>query len=295
MSARIDPSSAPSLVVLSRPSVYKRLVVAHGTSRIHITFGTLIGLVVLGLIAPLLPLKDPIKPDPFNNLKPPSDIFWFGTDPNGFDVFSRTIHAIRVDYTLALSSVAIGVLIGVPLGAFSGYVGGLLDNIVNRIAEIIQGFPQMLFGMAVLAVAGNTLLNVVLITAFYNVPVYAKMVRSVVLPLREAEFIQAARLAGNTPIRIVIRHIIPNALLPVVSQFPLSCAYAVQMIAGLSFIGLGVQIPTPEWGSMIQQGANYIVFGQWWPSVFPGLALVISVWLLGDLSELLKTLVVRRS
>jgi peptide/nickel transport system permease protein len=177
----------------------------------------------------------------------------------------------------------------------SGYFGGVIDNVINRITEVIQGFPQLLFGMAVLAVAGNTLINVVLITAFYNVPVYAKMVRSVVLPVRDVEFVQAARLAGNSPLSVVFRHIIPNAMLPVVSQFPLSCAYAVQMIAGLSFIGLGVQIPTPEWGSMIQQGANYIVFSKWWPSVFPGLALVLSVSLLSSLSEQLKVLVTRRA
>lgn len=286
--------TAQTIPLLKRPSAYQRMVTANGGLRVHLTLGSLVFLVVLGLIAPLLPIQDPIKPDPFNSLQPPSSEHWFGTDSNGFDVFSRTIHSIRTDFALSVSSVLIGILIGVPLGAISGYFGGAVDNIINRISEVIQGFPQLLFGMAVLAVAGNTLVNVVLITAFYNVPVYTKMVRSVVLPLREVEFVQAARLAGNSPISIVFRHIIPNALLPVVSQFPLSCAYAVQMIAGLSFIGLGVQIPTPEWGAMIQQGANYIVFSKWWPSVFPGLALVFSVWLLSALSEQLKVLVTRR-
>jgi peptide/nickel transport system permease protein len=284
-----------SIPTLSRPSPYRRLITAHGALRVNVTLGLLLFLVVLGLIAPLLPLQNPIKPDPFNSLKPPSAAHWFGTDPNGFDVFSRTVHAIRTDFALSVSSVLLGVLIGVPLGAISGYFGGIIDNVINRLSEVIQGFPQLLFGMAVLAVAGNTLLNVVLITAFYNVPVYAKMVRSMVLPLRDVEFVQAARLAGNSSMSIIFRHIIPNALLPVVSQFPLSCAYAVQMIAGLSFIGLGVQIPTPEWGSMIQQGANYIVFSKWWPSVFPGLALVVSVSILSSLSEQLKVLVTRRA
>ncbi|HVO72294.1 MAG TPA: ABC transporter permease [Aggregatilineaceae bacterium] len=164
------------------------------------------------------------------------------------DIFSRTIFAIRTDFALALSSVVIGIVIGVPLGAMAGYAGGLFDNIITRTTEVFQGFPQILFGMAVLAAAGNTLTNVVLIIAFYNVPVYSKMVRSVVVPLREVEFVQAAKVAGNRPISIVFRHIIPNALVPVFSQLPLSCAYAVQMIAGLSFIGLGIEIPRPEWG-----------------------------------------------
>ena len=116
--------------------------------------------------------------------------------------------------------------------------------------------------MAVLAAAGNTMVNLVLILAFYNVPVYSKMVRSVTLPLREADFVQAARVAGNSPLSVVFRHVLPNTLVPVFSQLPLSCAYAAQMIAGLSFIGLGVAIPTPEWGSMIQLGANQLVFGK---------------------------------
>jgi peptide/nickel transport system permease protein len=229
-----------------------------------------------------------------NTLQPPSAEHWFGTDRDGMDIFSRTVYAIRTDFTLAISSVLIGIALGVPLGAISGYYGGLLDNVITRITEVFQGFPQILFGMAVIAAAGNTLTNVVLIVAFYNIPVYSKMVRSVVVPLRDVEFVQAARVAGNPSLTIVFRHIIPNALVPVFAQLPLSCAYAVQMIAGLSFIGLGVEIPKPEWGSMIQVGANYIVFGKWWLSVFPGLALFCSVWVLNNISDLLKSLWSRR-
>jgi peptide/nickel transport system permease protein len=260
-----------------------------------VNFGILLVLIALGLLAPYLPLQNPEKPNPMATLQPPSSAHWFGTDRDGMDIFSRTIFAIRTDFTLALSSVVIGILIGVPLGAMAGYAGGLFDNVTTRLTEVFQGFPQILFGMAVLAAAGNTLTNVVLIIAFYNVPVYSKMVHSVVVPLREVEFVQAAKVAGNRPASIVFRHIIPNALVPVFSQLPLSCAYAVQMIAGLSFIGLGIEIPRPEWGSMIQLGANYIVFSKWWPSIFPGLALLSSVWVLNNISDLLKSLVTRRA
>src|SRR5204862_7743092 len=114
--------------------LYRRLVTAHGLWRVNLTFGLLLGLIALGLIAPLLPLPDPIKPDPFISLKPPSAEHWFGTDPNGFDVFSRTIHAIRTDFALSLSSVMIGVLVGVPLGAMSAYFGGVIDTVINRIS-----------------------------------------------------------------------------------------------------------------------------------------------------------------
>jgi peptide/nickel transport system permease protein len=281
--------------VITRPSIHRRLVEAHGAWKVYVNFGLLLVVIALGLLAPVLPLDNPEKPNPMNTLQPPSSEHWFGTDRDGMDIFSRTIYAIRTDFALALGSVVIGVVIGVPLGAISGFYGGWLDNVLTRITEVLQGFPQILFGMAVLAAAGNTLTNVVLIIAFYNIPVYSKMVRSVVVPLREVDFVQAARVAGNRPNAIVFRHIIPNALVPVFSQLPLSAAYAVQMIAGLSFIGLGVEIPTPEWGSMIQLGANYVVFGKWWPSIFPGVALFVSVWVLNNISDLLKALVVRRA
>lgn len=279
----------------SRPTLWGRLVERNGRTRVLVTFGLLAAIILIGLIAPLLPLQDPLKPNPLTKLAPPSWDHWFGTDHNGMDVFSRTLHAIRTDFALAVSSVILGVLVGVPLGAVAGYFGGWLDAALTRVSETIQGFPQILFGMAFIAATGNSLWNVVLIVAFYNVPVYAKMVRSVVVPLREIDYIQAARVAGNRPLRVVFRHIVPNALTPVFAQLPLSCAYAVQMIAGLSFIGLGVPIPTPEWGSMIQAGANYMVFGKWWPSIFPGVALFVSVWLLNVLSNILQSLWERRT
>ncbi|MBE0690015.1 MAG: ABC transporter permease [Anaerolineae bacterium] len=281
--------------IIHRPSFYRRLVEANGAWRVNINLTILTIIILLGVIAPILPLQNPVKPLPLERLNPPSAEHWFGTDTNGMDVFSRTIHAIRIDFTLALSSVVIGVVIGAPLGAISGYYGGRVDDVLTRITEVLQGFPQILFAMAVLAAAGNSLTNLILIIAFYNIPVYSKMVRSVVAPLRDVEFVQAAQVAGNRSIFIVFRHIIPNALVPVFSQLPLSCAYAVQMIAGLSFIGFGVSIPTPEWGAMIQNGASQIVFGKWWGSVFPGLALFFSVWMLNNVSDILKSLVVRRA
>lgn len=279
----------------SRPSLLRRAVDRNGGWRVAIVFGALAAIIVLGLLAPLLPLQDPIKPNPLAKLAAPSLQHLFGTDNNGMDVFSRTIHAIRTDFALALSSVLLGVLVGVPLGAISGYFGGWTDAVVSRLSEVIQGFPQILFGMAFIAAAGNSLTSVVLVVAIYNIPVYAKMVRSVIVPLRDIDYVQAAKVAGNRPMRVIFRHIVPNAMTPVFAQLPLSCAYAVQMIAGLSFIGLGVPIPTPEWGSMIQLGANYMVFGKWWLSIFPGLALFLSVWLLNASSTILQSIWARRA
>jgi peptide/nickel transport system permease protein len=292
MSAIAPASDIPRF---HRPSVFRSLVDLNGRGRVFINFSLLAAIIFLGLVAPLLPLQNPIKPFPTDALAPPSWAHFFGTDRDGMDVFSRTIFAIRTDFTLALSSVILGVLIGVPLGAIAGFRGGWIDAVLTRTSEVGQGFPQILFGMAFIAAAGNTLTNLVLIVAFYNIPVYLKMVRSVAMPLRNVEYVQAARVAGNTPLSIVFRHVVPNALAPVFAQLPLSCAYAVQMIAGLSFIGLGVRVPWPEWGSMIQIGANYMVFGKWWLSLFPGLALFFSVWILNNTSDILKSLWSRRA
>jgi peptide/nickel transport system permease protein len=147
--------------------------------------------------------------------------------------------------------------------------------------------------MALFAALGSNLVNLILIIAVANLPVYLMMVRSVALPLRDSEFVQAARCAGVPTSLIILRYIMPNALVPVFSQFSLSCAYAIQLIAGLSFIGLGVQVPAPEWGSMINEGANYIVFGDWWPSIFPGLAVFFSVFALSGLSAEVRRLLLR--
>jgi len=252
-------------------------------------------LILAALFAPQLATHDPVKPVPAEKLQPPSSEHWFGTDSFGMDVYSRVLYATRTDLTVAVLSVLLGVLIGLPLGAFSGYVGGWFDEGLMRVTEIMQAFPQILFAMAVIAALGNTLVNVVLILAFLNIPVYVRMVRSVTLPLRESDFVLAARCAGHIPLSLVLKHIVPNTLVPVFSQFSLSCAYAVQMVAGLSFIGLGVRVPEPEWGSMINLGASYIVFGIWWPALFPGLATFLAAFALNGLGNRIRQAVLRES
>jgi peptide/nickel transport system permease protein len=204
------------------------------------------------------------------------------------DIFSRVLYATRTDLAVATASVFLGILVGTPLGALAGFVRGWFDEAMMRLTEVMQAFPQILFAMAVIAAVGNNLINLTLILAFLNVPVYLKMVRSVTLPLRDSDFVLAARCAGHSTVSLVMKHIIPNTLVPVFSQFSLSCAYAVQMVAGLSFIGLGVRVPQPEWGSMINLGANFIIFGMWWPAVFPGLAVFLTAYSLNELGHRLR-------
>lgn len=252
-------------------------------------------LVIGAIFAPLLAYYDPVTPSPAEKLLPPSAEHWFGTDPYGMDVFSRALYATRTDLSVAVVSVLLGILVGMPLGALAGYARGWLDEVLMRLTEVIQAFPPILFAMAVFAAVGSNLFNLILIIAFLNVPVYLRMVRSVTLPLCDSDFVLAARCAGHSTFSLVFRHIVPNTLVPVFSQFSLSCAYAIQMVAGLSFIGLGVQVPHAEWGSMINLGANYIVFGMWWPAVFPGLATFLAAFALNELGHRIRRAVLREA
>ncbi len=247
-------------------------------------------MILLAVLAPVLPLQDPVQPNPIIRNQAPSALHWFGTDTYGMDVFSRVINGAQLDFLMTLTCVVLAVGIGAPLGAAAGYFGGVLENVVERLVEISQSFPIMLFAMMVQIALGKNITNLIVIIAIYIAPFYAKLVRSIVKPLRDVEYVQAARVAGQSSLQILFRQLIPNAMPPIVSQFTLSAAVAIRTLSGLSFLGLGVQTPTPEWGSMIQVGAGWMVFGKWWPSLFPGLALFLVVWGLTQIGEEIENL-----
>ena len=247
------------------------------------------------LFGPWLAPYDPLEPKPMNTLAAPSWEHWFGTDNYGFDVLSRVLYAAQIDFSLALIGVLIGGGIGSLLGASAAYKGGITDFVLLRFVEIIQSFPVLLFALALFAAIGGGSRNMILAIAIVNIPMYLRIIRSSLLPLRTAEFVDAARCAGLNGFTIIIKHFIPNAKGQIFSLFVLSCAYAIQIIAGLSFIGLGVEPPHPEWGSMINAGAGYIMLGVWWPSIFPGLAIVISVYAINGLSRQQMTGQIRSS
>jgi peptide/nickel transport system permease protein len=250
----------------------------------------LVPFVIVALVTPLLPLADPVEPHPAQRNRPPSPENVFGTDTYGMDVFSRVLHASRLDFLLTLLCVVLAVAIGAPLGAAAGYFGGWLENVTERLVEIVQSFPIMLFAMMIQIAVGRSVTNLIIVIGVYIAPFYAKLVRSIVKPLRDVEFIQAARVTGQSSVQILLRHLLPNSIPPIISQFTLSAAVAIRTLSGLSFLGLGVQTPTPEWGSMIQVGAGWMVFGKWWPSVFPGLALFLVVWGLTRISEEIESM-----
>ncbi len=242
-------------------------------------------LIIAAVLGPLLVPYDPLASEAANALQPPSWEHWFGTDNLGRDVFSRVVTATRLDLMISISAVTLSLMAGSILGAVAGYWGGWLDAVLNRVMDTIMAFPLFVLAMGIVAALGNTVENIVYATAVINTPFYARLVRAEVNIRREAGFVHAAKLAGNSDIRVLAMHIFPNALPPMMVQMSLNLGWAILNAAGLSFIGLGVRPPTAEWGIMVAEGANFIVSGEWWLAVFPGLALMFAVFtfnLMGD-------------
>lgn len=250
-----------------------------------LSFG-LFGLFLLAAVfGPWLVPYDPLASDTAMALQPPSAAHWFGTDQLGRDIFSRVVAATRLDMAIAILSVALVFVVGGLAGVAAGFFGGWTDRIVGRLADTIMAFPLFVLAMGIVAALGNTVTNIVIATAIVNFPLYARIARSEANIRREAGFVQAARLTGNSEIRTLLTQIVPNILPIMMVQMSLTMGYAILNAAGLSFIGLGVRPPTPEWGIMVAEGAGFIVSGEWWIALFPGLALMLAVFcfnLMGD-------------
>jgi peptide/nickel transport system permease protein len=241
--------------------------------------------VVLALVGPGIVPHDPLASNATAALQPPSATHWFGTDALGRDIFSRTIVATRLDLGIALSAVLIAFVLGIPLGLAAGFFGGWWDAIITRCADTVMAFPLFVLAMGIVAALGNTVGNIVLATAIINLPFYVRVARAEANVRRGAGFIEAARLSGNGDARILAVHLFPNILPPAMVQVSLNMGWAILNAAGLSFIGLGVRPPTPEWGILVAEGAQFIVSGEWWVSFFPGMVLMLAVFtfnLLGD-------------
>ena len=250
-----------------------------------LAFTLFLVILICAVFGPYLAPHDPLSTDAVNALQPPSLKHWFGTDNVGRDVFSRVLVATRLDLSISVAAVALSFLVGSALGGVAGYWGGWLDSVLNRVLDTIMAFPLFVLAMGIVAALGNTIENIIYATAIINIPFYAKLVRAEVNIRRDAGFVRAAKLSGNSDLRVLTMHIFPNALPPMMVQISLNMGWAILNAAGLSFIGLGVRPPTPEWGIMVAEGANFIVSGEWWLAVFPGLWLMIAVFtfnLLGD-------------
>jgi peptide/nickel transport system permease protein len=250
-----------------------------------LAFALFVLIVLVALVGPYVVPIDPLASDTVEALKAPSLRHWFGTDQLGRDIFSRVVVATRLDFGIAVWSVVLVFAMGGLAGVAAGFFGGWIDRIVGRIADTIMAFPLFVLAMGIVAALGNTVTNIVIATAIVNFPLYARVARAEANVRRDAGFVEAARLSGNGDFRILAFQILPNVFPILVVQMSLTMGYAILNAAGLSFIGLGVRPPTPEWGIMVAEGAAFMVSGEWWIAFFPGLALMVAVFcfnLLGD-------------
>jgi peptide/nickel transport system permease protein len=250
-----------------------------------VAFALFVLIVFLAALGPYLVPYDPLASDTAAALKGPSLAHWFGTDQLGRDVLSRVIVATRLDFFIAIASVALVFLMGGIAGVAAGFFGGWTDRIVGRIADTIMAFPLFVLAMGIVAALGNSVQNIILATAIVNFPLYARVARAEANVRREAGFVLAARLSGNSEARILLAQVLPNIMPIMVVQMSLTMGYAILNAAGLSFIGLGVRPPTAEWGIMVADGSTFMVSGEWWIAFFPGAALMLAVFcfnLLGD-------------
>ncbi|HMH51032.1 MAG TPA: ABC transporter permease [Candidatus Acidoferrum sp.] len=256
----------------------------------------IVGLVVLAAIAaPLLATTDPIEQDLSVALKPP---FWLedgsfahplGTDHLGRDVYSRLVYGARISLAISVLAALLGAAVGVAAGLAAGYLGGRVDMVIMRIVDLNLAFPLILLALAVVALLGANLRNLVIVMAITTWMIYARVVRGVSLTLREQEFIQAVRALGARDSRIIVRHILPNVAAPILVIWTLEVARVILMESALSFLGLGVPPPTPTWGRMLAEGRDYLTMAGW-IAVFPGLAIMFTVLGINFLGDGLRDL-----
>jgi peptide/nickel transport system permease protein len=242
-------------------------------------------LVFVAVFAPWLAPHDPIASNVPNALQPPSAQHWAGTDQLGRDIFSRLLYGTRLDLAIAASAVLLSFAVGAVVGSISGYVGGTLDRVVGRLVDVLMAFPLFVLAMALVAALGNSIENIIIATAVINLPFYTRFARAEVNIRRNLGWVEAARACGDSHLSVVLRFLLPNILPAMAVQISLNLGWAILNAAGLSFIGLGITPPTPEWGIMVAEGARFITSGHWWLVAFPGLALMLSVLcfnLLGD-------------
>src|SRR4051812_40864775 len=243
-----------------------------------------VGLLLVAALAGLIAPYDPIANNVRAALQPPSSFYYFGTDRFGRDVFSRVIFGSRLSLFVALVSVSVSALIGVALGLISGYYRGWIDNLIGRVMDVFFSFPALLLAIGVAAMLGPGLNNAIIAIAVVYSPVFGRVVRGPVLVERGKEYVEAARVMGASSSRVLLLHVFPNVLSPLIVQATITLSQAILVEAYLSFLGLGTQPPFPSWGTMLQEGRTFLETAPWM-SIFPGLAIMLTVLafnLLGD-------------
>lgn len=252
-----------------------------------------LAVLLLAAIGPIIAPFPTRTADPAVRLLGPSGQHWLGTDENGIDILSRILAAPRTDVVIAVIATLISVAVGAPLGVVAGYfegsrrrVASAMGELILRLLDVLQAFPVFIFAMVLVAVRGASTTNIIAAVAFVNMPVFLRLVRSEIVSLRERPYAEAARAVGNSDLQIAFKHLLPNALPPIIVQISVTVGFAILLTAGLSFVGAGIAPPTPELGSMVSTGAKFMITGQWWPSLFPGIALGVIVFTFGVIGEL---------
>ncbi|WP_227378482.1 ABC transporter permease [Haladaptatus halobius] len=266
-------------VIRALTDLYRRL-----DRSARLSFWVVSTITVTAFAAPIVAPYNPIAPHYDAALHGPSARFILGTDLTGRDVFSRLVYGARISLLVGIGAVALAMSIGVPLGSVAGYVGGWTDEALMRLTDVMISFPALVLALALVGALGPSLQNVIIVIGVVYSPQYARLIRGSVLSVKEEEYVEAARNTGLGDVSILFKHVIPNAFAPVLVQATFHVATAIIFEASLSFLGLGVQPPTPTWGEMIATGRDYLP-AQWWISTFPGLAIlltVLSLNLLGD-------------
>ena len=203
---------------------------------------------------------------------------WFGTDQSGLDVFSRVISAPRADMSIALGGALISLFLGTFLGLIAGFYRNWASELMMRVSDVLQAFPVFITAMILVALAGRETGNLVLALVLVYTPIFIRLTRSEVMGQSARGYVQAAWAVGNNGFKIAVKHVLPNSLVPSLVQLSVTVGFAIILTAGLSFVGAGVRPPTPEWGIMISIGAQQLILGEWWPSIFPGLAITVTVF-----------------
>ncbi|MEZ4868669.1 MAG: ABC transporter permease [Caldilineaceae bacterium] len=244
-------------------------------------------LILVALLEPYLVPFDPLQIDSAQALQQPGLPYLFGTDQFGRDVFSRVLAGAYLSLSIGLISVSIAALFGVVIGLLSGYYGGWVDTLLMRIIDIMLAFPGILLALAIVSMLGPSLTNLMIAVGVSSIPTYARLTRGSVLAAREEIYVSAALAIGVPNRRILIRHLLPNVVAPIIVTATLGVGAAILWAAALSFLGLGSQPPTPEWGRMLSEGRQYLR-DQWWISTFPGLAIMITVLAMNILGDGLR-------
>ena len=269
-----------------RPLTLGTLLRRH--PRLLVGGGLVALLLFVAIFAPLLTRFDPTLGDVSDALLPPGAAHWLGTDDQGRDVMARVLYGARISLSVAVISVSIGLFTGVTIGVVAGYIGGATDLLLMRVIDALLAFPALLLAISISATLGPQIQNAMIAIGIVAIPVYARLTRAQVLSLREREFITAAHAVGTGPVRIIVRHLLPNLANALIVQATLTTAFAILQEAVLSFLGLGAQPPTPSWGTDISYNQRYITNLMWWGSVGPGVSIFLAVFAFNFLGDALR-------